>query len=189
MNSTIKLKKKKCSCGCGKEGFIFSKGMIKECWARENAKPIKKVSDKRMEQEFGEESISNLIDDLDATISRYVRIRDSNVNGFAKCCTCPNELPYTEMDAGHFVPRANMSTRFNEFNIHTQCRICNRTKYGEQEKMVKYIEEKHEGMSDWLLEQARHISRPSISDLKELLLEYRSKLVIVQSKLKNNGNK
>ena len=183
-NSTIVSKKKRCKCGCGKEGFIFSKGMIKECWAREHAKPIKKVSDKRMVDEFSDESMSNLIEDLDATVSKYVRIRDSNVNGFAKCCTCPNELPYTEMDAGHFVPRQHLSVRWNEHNIFAQCRSCNRAKYGEQEKMARYIESKHEGMSDWLLEQARYITKPSVSDLKELLTEYRSKLLIVQSKIK-----
>lgn len=183
-NSTITPKKKKCSCGCGREGFIFSKGMIKECWAREHAKPIKKVSDKRMAAEFSDESISNLIEDLDAVVSKYVRIRDSNANGFVKCCTCKNEFHYTEGDAGHFIPRANMTTRWDENNIYGQCRVCNRSKYGEQEKMAKFIDSKRAGLSDWLREQARIISKPSISDLKELLIEYRNKLTIVQSKLK-----
>jgi hypothetical protein len=47
MNSTIKPRKKKCVCGCNKEGYIFSKGMLKECWAKQHNKPIKRVSDKR----------------------------------------------------------------------------------------------------------------------------------------------
>ena len=39
----IKKKIKKCSCGCGKEGLIWSKGMLKECYFKHfPSKPLKK---------------------------------------------------------------------------------------------------------------------------------------------------
>ena len=72
MNSTIKPRKKKCVCGCNKEGYIFSKGMLKECWAKQHNKPIKRVSDKRMGRDFSEESWANLRNELDATFSKYI---------------------------------------------------------------------------------------------------------------------
>lgn len=44
-------KKKICKCGCGKEGFIWSKEMLKECFFRLNKpKTIKKYSEKGLEK-------------------------------------------------------------------------------------------------------------------------------------------
>lgn len=47
----IKQKKKLCKCGCNREGFIWSKGMLKECFFRLNKlKTIKKYSEKGLER-------------------------------------------------------------------------------------------------------------------------------------------
>jgi len=47
----IKQKEKLCKCGCGKSGFIWSKGMLKECYFKLNKpKSIKKYSEKGLEK-------------------------------------------------------------------------------------------------------------------------------------------
>ena len=44
----VTKKKKVCKCGCGKEGFIWSQGMLKECFLRLN--PPKKIAYKSAKQ-------------------------------------------------------------------------------------------------------------------------------------------
>ena len=46
----VTKKKKKCKCGCNKEGFIWSQGMLKECFLRLN--PPKKITYKSAKQKI-----------------------------------------------------------------------------------------------------------------------------------------
>ncbi len=48
----MKKKKKKCKCGCEKEGFIWTKGMLKECFLRLN--PPEKIIYKSAKQKIKE---------------------------------------------------------------------------------------------------------------------------------------
>jgi 5-methylcytosine-specific restriction endonuclease McrA len=73
-----------------------------------------------------------LINKLDESFSLWIRLRDSDDNGMVKCITCGTIAHFTEMDAGHFVTRDNMGTRWEEENVSGQCRHCNRFRSGEQ---------------------------------------------------------
>lgn len=57
--------------------------------------------------------------------SIYVRTRDSDNNGYCKCCTCEaiDEIRYFQ--AGHFVAGRNNSILFREDNCHAQDVGCN----------------------------------------------------------------
>lgn len=66
-----------------------------------------------------------LIKNLDVVFSKFIRLRDSN-DGWFKCCSCGQLKPYEQADAGHFINRRWMATRFREDNVHAQCRSCNR---------------------------------------------------------------
>lgn len=57
--------------------------------------------------------------------SEYIRRRDSNANGYAKCCTCELVDEWKYLQAGHFVPGRNNSIIFDERNCHAQCVGCN----------------------------------------------------------------
>ena len=46
----MKTKDKICGCGCGKSGRLFSKGLIKSCWAKIYQRPIKCLSVKKKGQ-------------------------------------------------------------------------------------------------------------------------------------------
>ena len=57
--------------------------------------------------------------------SQYIRMRDSNNNWFAKCCTCEVVDEWKYLQAGHFVAGRNNSILFEETNVHAQCVGCN----------------------------------------------------------------
>ena len=87
--------------------------------------------------------------DLDAKLWRifslYVRMRDAKrtTGSFelCKCVTCRRILPFAKMDAGHCISRSKLSTKFDERNVHAQCRDCNSKRHslGEQNAHKYYI--------------------------------------------------
>jgi hypothetical protein len=70
-----------------------------------------------------------LVKDLDKVFSLFIRQRDSK-NGMFFCCSCGVPKPYEQADAGHFINRRFMATRWDESNVHGQCRSCNRFSEG-----------------------------------------------------------
>jgi bacteriophage lambda ninG protein len=72
----------------------------------------------------------DLKEKLDQIFSEYIRLRDSDDNGYLQCISCPAVVFWKEADCGHFVHRSNTSTRFDEINCNGQCRFCNREKRG-----------------------------------------------------------
>ena len=77
--------------------------------------------------------------DLDKWFSVYIRLRDADDNGNCRCCSCTKEGFWKEMDAGHFIPRQNKSTRYHEKNVFAQCRKCNRFYNGNPAGYAKFL--------------------------------------------------
>lgn len=173
-NSTIIVKKRNLACGC--YGVAFSKNMCKE--HATIASTNKRLS--KHEDTIEEESIRNLIEDLDAVFSRYIRLKNSDKEGNTICCTCGSKQHYTETDAGHYIPRANLSTRWNEYNVSPQCKQCNRLEYGKQKEFEAYIEKNNKDMVETLKELSKQIYKPSREELKGLIGEYRFKLKLIK---------
>lgn len=71
--------------------------------------------------------------------SEYIRRRDSDENGYGKCCTCGKKIHWSEGDAGHWISRVHSSTFFEETNVHLQCRYDNRYRNGAPEEYVKFM--------------------------------------------------
>ena len=119
-----------------------------------------------------------LIVTLDRWFSKFIRLRDSDSNGYCRCVTCPKILPWKEMDAGHFVSREKIVTRWDEFNVHAQCPQCNRFKAGNQYEHGKAIDRMHgNGAADILT--ARGKARGGKVDsfyLQTLIEEYKTKV-------------
>jgi hypothetical protein len=57
--------------------------------------------------------------------SLYIRLRDTDSEGFGSCFTCPRILHYTKGDCGHGIGRQHKATKYNEKNNHLQCKPCN----------------------------------------------------------------
>ena len=59
-------------------------------------------------------------------LSKIIRLKYSDENGYCSCVTCGVTKKWTEMQAGHFVPKAQgNAVYFLEENIHVQCVSCN----------------------------------------------------------------
>jgi len=71
-------------------------------------------------------SIKTLKRKLDDIFSVYIRLRDSNDNGYCRCISCGSIHHWKEVDCGHFVNRSHMGARYSERNCNAQCRKCNR---------------------------------------------------------------
>lgn len=63
---------------------------------------------------------------LDKWFSLFIRLRDSDANGYGRCISCGKIVHYTDADCGHFINRSHMNTRYDERNCNLQCRACNR---------------------------------------------------------------
>ena len=71
-------------------------------------------------------SVKSLKAKMDRVHSEYSRRKDTDKNGYGQCCTCGKVLHWKDGDAGHFVPRKHNTTRYHDWNVHLQCRSCNR---------------------------------------------------------------
>lgn len=69
---------------------------------------------------------------LDRIFSKFIRLRDADENGYCRCITCGRVHHWKEMDAGHFVKRDRNQVRFDERNVHAQCKYCNYRRKGEE---------------------------------------------------------
>ena len=179
-NSTIIVKKKKCV-SCGKIDYHFSKKMCKQCATISSTQ-------KRME-EFEEdgESFQYLVSDLDRIFSQYIRNKYADKYGVVECFTCGDKMTIPESQCGHFIPRANLGTRWMEANCRPQCIECNCFQFGELEKYEVKLHDENSGLVEYLQETARQVTKPTKDELKSLIIEYRSKLNLVKKKfVKNN---
>lgn len=93
--------------------------------------------------------MSKSIRTLDEVFSRYIRRRDCP-NGIGRCISCGALISYDTCDAGHYIGRAHTATRWNETNVHAQCRICNRHKYGNLKAYRRRLETNKQAFLDVL---------------------------------------
>jgi len=65
-----------------------------------------------------DKSMSTLIKELDTVFSLYVKLRDCDSSGIVTCFVTGERIWYLDCDAAHFIPRAQMGTRWDEMNVH-----------------------------------------------------------------------
>lgn len=112
-------------------------------------------------------------DRIDRVFHEYIRRRDVNSDGYGECISCSKKIHFTESDAGHFISRQHLSTRWDERNVHLQCRKCNRFEYGRQyEYSVKIGGE----IAEELLILSRQIQKFSDAELLDIYEKFNEKL-------------
>ena len=124
-----------------------------------------------------------LINKLDRIFSEYIRKRDADKKGFVKCITSGKKYHYSEVDAGHFISRKEMSTRWNEDNVWSQSRFENRFRYGNLWIYGQALEKKRKGLPKHLYKLSKKTVKYSIADLQELIDKYKKKLDIENKRL------
>ena len=82
---------------------------------------------------------SKLVKKLDVVFSQYIRLRNSDSRGMAKCFTCGKVDHWKKLQAGHFQSRRHYSTRWDEENVQVQCKSCNLFNQGMQYTFAKNL--------------------------------------------------
>jgi hypothetical protein len=84
---------------------------------------------------------------------------------------------FSEMDAGHFVSRNHLATRWNEQNVNAQCRKCNRFSSGNQYEHGLAIDRKYgKGTAEKLLIMSKQKCKLSEFEMRILIGEYKKKV-------------
>jgi hypothetical protein len=128
-------------------------------------------------------SRKGLINKLDRVFSEYIRKRDANKKGMCKCITCSKQFAWNDIDAGHFISRKEMNTRWDERNVAAQCAYCNRFRYGRQYVFSLALDKKQEGLSKLLYKESKIIVKHSMDDLHNLVEYYKNLLDIENKRL------
>lgn len=105
---------------------------------------------------------------LDTVFSRYIRLRDcfksTGTPTYGVCVTCNKTVTYEESNAGHFMDRQHMATRWHEQNVNLQCVSCNKYNQGRQYEHGRYIAKEHEVFAyyqQFLFRNIKRISKES----------------------------
>lgn len=180
-NSTIRQKNGPCSCpGCSNNGPLIKGLCNAHYWSGVRLKSVVKMEERETTQN---ESLSTVMEDLDAVFSQYIRLRDSDENGYITCyCCCAVEY-WTDCDCMHFMPRIHKNTRFSEDNCKGGCKNCNQAKEGNLAAYGDHLEKDRPGSVEALEEQARAPYSFDVPELKSLI-SYYAKEIRSMKKLK-----
>ena len=127
-------------------------------------------------------SYSTIKRDLDRVFSSWTRLRFANPEGRVQCVTCGKQRFWRAdgMDAGHFVSRSRLATRWHPENVAPQCNFpCNKWKGGGAEYCAWGVN--RYGM-DWpsrMVALSKTQVKYSRTDLEALILDYETKLEIM----------
>ena len=118
-----------------------------------------------------------LVKDLDKVFSLFIRMRASDVNGYATCFTCGQVKKWKEGDAGHFISRGAYSTRWNETNVQFQDKKCNIFQSGQQYLFSVALNRLHgEGTADALYVMSRQTRKYGVGEIKAMIEIYKDKV-------------
>lgn len=126
-----------------------------------------------------------LIHDLDYVHSRLVRMMAASKDGIASCFTCGNLNHWSMMQLSHFIKRQNTLTRWDLRANRCACKYCNETLGGNLEVFAQRLNEEQSGLAEQLQEIAREPHKWSRDELKQLLINQRAKLRLIETKFKN----
>ena len=111
---------------------------------------------------------------IDKPFHEYIRRRDADNNtGYCGCISCGKKVHFTETDAGHFIGRQHLATRYDERNVHAQCRKCNRFEYGRQYEYSISLGKK---LSNQLLKKSRGVLKLTDQEWQAIYDNYKTKL-------------
>ncbi len=118
---------------------------------------------------------SKLKKKADALFSVHIRKSYADVDGKVKCVTCGVRKHWKSMQAGHYIPRSNLSTRWEELNTHVQCMQCNVLKKGNLDEYAIFLIEKYgNNILDLLHKQKQQKLKMKHEDYEKLIEKYAS---------------
>ena len=81
---------------------------------------------------------------LDKVFSEYIRLLESDNNGYIRCYCCGKILHWKQSQNMHFIPRQHMGTRFDRINCHAGCVKCNYYDNGNIEEYAIHLKKSTE---------------------------------------------
>lgn len=124
------------------------------------------------------EKLSTLKARLWRLVSEYVRSKNKDRAGYVKCVTCGQSKPYSEIHAGHFLPKKKGSAVYFDLrNIHPQCAGCNVWKRGAIHEYYDFMLETY-GVE--VIDELKQLGRQS---LKISRLEYAERIEEMKQKI------
>lgn len=125
---------------------------------------------------------SSLKNTLDQVFSRLIRLRDTDSTGHGPCITCGKVVFWKDADAGHFITRTCVSTRWDPLNVNMQCKGCNMAPAGRQYEHGLAIDRKHgEGTADAIVLKSKITAKYNAQDLAALISIYREHIGNLES--------
>lgn len=113
---------------------------------------------------------------MDYIFKRFIRLRDTK-DGVFRCCSCREYKPYEQADAGHFINCKWMSIRWDETNVHAQCRSCNRFDEGNASGYTLFMLDKYgRDHVDYLNAVKRETANWSDFELELLIKDYKERV-------------
>lgn len=113
--------------------------------------------------------------------STYIRLRDADTNGNIRCATSGRVCHWSDSDAGHFISRRHMATKYDERNVHAQSRHDNRFQAGRQYEFGLYIDQKYgAGTATALLVASRQLSKLGTFEIKALTKYYKEQVELLK---------
>lgn len=141
---------------------------------------VKRLADK---QDHSAAERQMLMHDLDFVFSRYIRIKEADALGNSMCYTCGKKMNWKKLQLGHYIKRADTLLRWDSRNGRSQCYNCNCSLHGNIEVYTQKLNEEHPGLPEQLKEESRDVNKFSRDELKQLLIDLRHKLRLVENKL------
>lgn len=124
-------------------------------------------------------------DKLWKVFSEYIRLRDADENGFITCITSGRRVHWRESDAGHFISRRHMATKYNEKNVNAQSRHDNRFASGKQFEYALAIDRKYgKGTAEKLLILSKQTCKIGQFEIDQMTKYYQEKVKELKSKIK-----
>ena len=110
---------------------------------------------------------------IDKPFHEYVRRSKVDSEGYGQCISCKKGIHFSESDAGHFITRGALSTRWDIRNVNLQCRKCNRFEYGRQ---YEYSLALGSELAEELLIKSKQPLKMADFEYQEIFEEFRDKL-------------
>ncbi len=125
-------------------------------------------------------SLSQLENDLDDVFRDFIVLRDFFPG--CKCFVCGSKINKKhEGEVGHFVPRGNMATRFDEDNCNFICVTCNRFDPNHNAKYRFAMElKKGEFITRTLEKMGKSMIKRMKWEVQEMILDYRDKVAKIR---------
>lgn len=196
-----KFKIADCDCGCGGKNVECRKvGKLHYCMNSYRAmktkqyeanarvkQNVRKLGDRQVQDgNYFEAERQSLTNDLDFVFSRIVRMSAADKHGDCECYTCGNKKHWSLQQCGHFVKRGNTQIRWDFRNARVQDKYCNENLGGNLEVYEQKLNEEHPSLPEQLKEIAREPYKWSREEMKQLLIDLRHKLRIIETKFENN---